>query len=95
MSALLNKLISSFLLKTDGYKSYLAGIGMIGYAIYLLFGTDTPNVEKAIESFLAGLGVLGIGHKIAKNTAAQNVVDGPVTPSTLTKETDSGTIIVP
>lgn len=86
MPQFLVKLIASLLAKTDGYKTIFSAIGFIGYAAYLLFSTETPDVDKAIQMFLTGLAALGLGHKIAKNTAAQGISDGPVTPATLTKD---------
>jgi len=86
MPPIIVTLITKLLAYTDGYKTIFSAIGFVGYAIYLLCSGTTPDVNGAIQAFLTGLGLLGLGHKLAKNTAAQNVVDGPVTPQMLTKE---------
>lgn len=78
-------LITKLLTFTDGYKTIFSAIGFFGYAVYLAFSQTPPDVDKAIQNFLLGLAALGIGHKIAKNTAAQGINDGPVTVSTLQK----------
>lgn len=86
MPTIIVQFITKLLSFTDGWKTFFSGIGLIGYAAYLAFSANPPNVDEAIKTFLAGLAVLGLGHKLAKNTAAQNVVDGPVKPEMLQKE---------
>lgn len=47
----------------DGYKTYLAGAGLIGLAIYQF---SQGQVEQAITTFLAGLAAFGLRHAITK-----------------------------
>lgn len=86
MPAFLVQIITKLLSMTDGYKTILSGIGMIGFGFYLLFVQKPPDVNSAIKTIFEGLAILGFGHKMAKNNAAQNVVDGPITPASLAKQ---------
>lgn len=61
----------------SGYKTYIAGVGLIFHALATLLlglsGQSEPgsfDLNAAIIEILAGLGALGIGHKIEKATAS-------------------------
>ena len=47
----------------DGYKTYIAAIGLWGLAIYQ---ASTGHYNEAVQSFLAGLAALGLRNAIAK-----------------------------
>jgi len=47
----------------DGYKTYIAGVGMIGLAVYQFAQGD---VETAVKTLAEGLAIVGLGHKISK-----------------------------
>lgn len=47
----------------DGYKTYIAGVGLIGLALYQFSQGD---YAKAAESALAGLAALGLRNAVEK-----------------------------
>jgi hypothetical protein len=49
----------------SGYKTYIAGVGLIGLALYQL---STGDYSAAAQSFLAGLTAVGLRHAIAKQS---------------------------
>lgn len=61
----------------DGQKTYLAGIGLMLWALagfaLTVAGVDSPaalDANAALQHFLEGLAVLGVGHKVEKLTNA-------------------------
>ena len=50
----------------NGYKTYLAAIGLVGLAIYQ---ASTAKYEQAVQSFLAALAAAGLRHAVAKQAA--------------------------
>jgi len=51
----------------NGYKTYLAGAGLFGLALYQF---STGEYEQAGQSFLSGLTAIGLRHAIAKQKTA-------------------------
>jgi hypothetical protein len=49
----------------DGYKTYLAGVGLIGLGLYQV---SIGHLEQAGQSFLAGLAAFGLRSAIAKQS---------------------------
>jgi hypothetical protein len=47
----------------NGYKTYLAAIGLVGLAVYQ---ASTSQYEQAVQSFLAALATVGLRHAVAK-----------------------------
>lgn len=46
-----------------GYKTYLAGAGLLGLALYEV---SQKQYHDAAQHFFAGLTVLGVGHKLQR-----------------------------
>lgn len=55
----------------NGYKTYIAGVGMIALAIYQ---ATQGQWEIAIQSFMAGLAAFGVRHAIYKATTPLMIV---------------------
>jgi hypothetical protein len=49
----------------SGYKTYVAGVGLFGLAIYQV---STGDYQTAMQSFLAALAAVGLRHAIAKQS---------------------------
>lgn len=49
----------------DGYKTIIAGVGLIGLAVYQF---SLGQFEQGMQSLLAGLVALGLRHAINKNS---------------------------
>lgn len=47
----------------DGYKTYIAGAGLVGLAIYQ---ASQGDYKTALETFSAGLAAIGLRHSIQK-----------------------------
>lgn len=47
----------------DGYKTYLAGVGLFGLALYQFTQGD---LNQAFETFFLGLSAFGLRHAITK-----------------------------
>lgn len=54
-------------LPLNGYKTYLAGVGLLGLGVYQL---SQGEFEQAMQSFLLGGAALGLGHKVEKDKEA-------------------------
>ena len=52
-------------MKINGYKTYIAAVALICYAVGGLIAGQISG-EIAIQSILIALGMMGIGHKIDK-----------------------------
>ena len=59
----LDNLLASIL---PGYKTYFAGAGLCGLALYQF---STKDYQGASQSFLAGLAALGLRSAVAKQAA--------------------------
>lgn len=70
MSWLRDKLLAYVL---SGYKTYIAGIGLIGLGAYEISQSQT---DQGIQHVAEGLAVFGIGHKLDKQTAAIAAANG-------------------
>lgn len=57
------ELAVAFVGKTDGWKTYLAAIGLVGLAVYQL---SQGQVEAAVQSLLGALAAFGIRRSVAK-----------------------------
>lgn len=66
----MNAILSQLLALSGGYKTYVAGVGLIALGVYQLSQADAAD---GVKSLAQGLGLLGLRHAIA--TAA----DAPVT----------------
>ncbi|MDX2035965.1 MAG: hypothetical protein SFX72_04890 [Isosphaeraceae bacterium] len=47
----------------NGYKTYIAAVGLLGLAVYEL---SMGDVTKAAETFLAALAAAGLRHAVEK-----------------------------
>ena len=63
MSWLRDKLLQYVM---NGYKTYIAGIGLVGLGAYEISQGQT---DQGIQHIAEGLAVFGIGHKIDKQIA--------------------------
>ena len=52
-------------MKIDGYKTYIAAVALICYAVGGLIAGEVSG-ETAVQSILIALGMLGLRHGIAK-----------------------------
>ena len=50
-------------LQLSGFKTYLAGLGLIGLGVYQI---TEGKLEEGIATISAGLAAIGIGHKMDK-----------------------------
>jgi hypothetical protein len=56
-------MLQNILNALNGYKTYLAAVGLLGLAIYQ---ASTAQYEQAIQTFLAALTAAGLRSAIAK-----------------------------
>ena len=50
----------------SGYKTYLAGVGLVGLGVYQV---SQGQFATSIQSFLAALATVGLRHAVAKQSA--------------------------
>jgi len=68
MNPILKFILDNLLSRLNGSKTYLAGFGLVGLALYQISQGDA---QAAIQSFSTGLAALGLRHAINK-TAPQD-----------------------
>lgn len=49
--------------KLDGYKTWIAAIGLVGLAVYHL---SQKEFESSLKVLMEALGLIGVAHKIMK-----------------------------
>ena len=68
MKVLVDLILSRFLPSLDGYKTYVAGVGLACLAVYQV---TVGEYERAVESVMLALTAFGVGHKLDKATGVR------------------------